>query len=101
MDDENGVLFKLVKKDDAETTVDFYFDLRVYHASEGDEEYEGDNCPSGAYIFKPAADSQESHVYSNMVYIARHDGGFVNEYHMLFQHKYDKQNRAFVKVRTY
>jgi hypothetical protein len=73
---DEGLLF-ILKKEDKEEFL-FTFDLRYYQADQGGDNYtDSDNCPSGAYIFKPAKDQQSSLPYSAFKDIKVFDGGFV------------------------
>mmetsp|Transcript_19628 Transcript_19628/g.14343 ORF Transcript_19628/g.14343 Transcript_19628/m.14343 type:complete len:106 (+) Transcript_19628:1099-1416(+) len=52
---ENGATFKVTKKDSEGTVLNLGFDIRFYYANQGGDNYDdSDNCPSGAYIFKPS-----------------------------------------------
>lgn len=49
------------------SSYDLDFQLKYYNPATPETETnedDGDNCPSGAYIFKPAMDDQKSHTYS-------------------------------------
>jgi hypothetical protein len=53
-DDTNGALFSLMKAA-TQKTYTIGFDLRAYLSDQGGDDFgSGDNCPSGAYIFKPS-----------------------------------------------
>lgn len=54
------------------------FDLRYYKSNTGGDGYDGtDNCPSGAYIFKPAKDSMDSLRYAQVTSVVKFDAGFI------------------------
>ena len=64
--DSDGFLkFKLTKNYDTTQVFNLRFGLQYYMADQGGDDYpDSDNCPSGAYIFKPAENNQNSLQYS-------------------------------------
>lgn len=65
-DEQNGVLFNLTK-DATGVSYTVGFDLRAYLSDQGGDNFtDGDNCASGAYIFKPSKTQQDSVRYANL-----------------------------------
>lgn len=61
------------------------FDIRYYKSDEGNDHYpDTDNVPSGAYIFKPAKDAQESFRYVDLKKVLAYKGDLVQEMHFIF-----------------
>lgn len=63
-------MFKLVNKQTNETRR-FAFDLRYYESFQSDDEQN-----SGAYIFRPRNDTNDSIRYANLTVISHNNGSF-------------------------
>lgn len=65
---------------DNNTHYNVSFELMYYKADQGGDDYSGsDNCPSGAYIFKPCNDTQYALPYTNYSYVTIYNSSFVQE----------------------
>lgn len=97
-DDTYGAMFDIQKKIGG-ATYKFAFDLRYYEADLGGDKFDGsDNCPSGAYIFKPAKDKQSSIRYAKLDSVQSYNSPVVSEFHLTFSESQGQQ--ACVRVRV-
>ena len=67
--------------------------MRWYEPSVGDEAYpDSDNVASGAYIFKPAEDNQQSAPYSKLSKIDTLQGNIVGSFILYFADEESGEN---------
>lgn len=85
-DDKYGALFDVIKTQSSKT-YQIAFDVRSYMSDQGGNNMSGDNCPSGAYIFKPAKDKQDSIRYATLTNINSYTGKFTSEIQLYLANK--------------
>ena len=100
LDQVNGFVFNLTKSVSGKVH-QIAFDLRSYFSDQGGDDFpEGDNCPSGAYIFKPAKEAQDSVRYADLTRSESFQGDIVSELHLYLSNANESQS-ALVRGRYY